>query len=45
MSPEKLANNWGISLEAAKRAIEKTTQKGIRSVANPSHIPSFSHKK
>jgi hypothetical protein len=36
MSPEKLANNWGIGLEAAKRTIEKTTQRGIRSVANPS---------
>lgn len=36
MSPEKLANNWSIRLEAAKRTIEKTMQRGIRSVADPS---------
>ena len=36
MSPEKLASNWNIGLEAAKRTLEKTTQRGIRSVANPS---------
>jgi hypothetical protein len=36
MSPEKLASNWNIGLDAAKRTLKCTTQKGIRSVSNPS---------
>jgi hypothetical protein len=36
MSPERLANNWGIGIEATKRTLQKTTQRGIRSIADPS---------
>jgi hypothetical protein len=35
MTAERLARNWCISLEAAKRTLEVTTQRGIRTVANP----------
>jgi hypothetical protein len=35
MTAERLAKNWCISLEAAKRTLEVTTQQGIRTVANP----------
>ena len=31
-----LARNWGIGLQAAKQTVKVTTQRGIRSIANPS---------
>ena len=36
ITPEALVQNWGIGLEAAKRTVEATTQRGIRTVANAS---------
>jgi hypothetical protein len=36
MTAERLASNWNISLEAAKRTLQVTTQRGIRTVSNPS---------
>ena len=36
MSAAKLANRWNIGLDAAKRTLDRTTQRGIRLVANPS---------
>jgi hypothetical protein len=36
ISPEVLVKRWCISLEAATKTLDKTTQKGIRTVANPS---------
>jgi len=36
ITPEQLARNWRIGLETAKRTLEVTTQRGIRTVANPS---------
>ena len=36
ISPETLASKWNIGLEAAKRTLKATTQRGIRSSANPS---------
>jgi hypothetical protein len=35
LTAEKLAKNWSISLEAAKQTLQVTTQRGIRTVANP----------
>jgi hypothetical protein len=35
ISPEVLAKNWSIGLEAAKRRIDVTTQRGVRTVSNP----------
>lgn len=35
VDPDKLANRWGISLDAAKRTVRQTTQRGIRSVLHP----------
>jgi transposase len=35
ISPEKLAQNWSIGIEAAKRTVEVTTQRGVRTVSNP----------
>ena len=32
LTPEKLSQRWGIGLEAAKRTMKVTTQKGIRNV-------------
>ena len=32
---EDLSKRWGISLEAAANTINNTTQRGIRTVANP----------
>jgi hypothetical protein len=36
LSAERLAKNWVISLDAAKQTLEVTTQRGVRTVANPS---------
>jgi hypothetical protein len=36
LSAERLAANGGISLDAAKQTLEVTTQRGVRTVANPS---------
>jgi hypothetical protein len=36
MTADRLARNWNISLEAAKRTLQVTTQRGIRTVSNPS---------
>jgi hypothetical protein len=36
LSPEALSRTWGIGLIAAKRTLEATTQKGVRSVVYPS---------
>ena len=35
LQPATLARNWGIGLEAAKRTLLATTQRGIRTVSNP----------
>lgn len=36
LDPNKLAQTWGIGLEAAKRTIQATTQRGMRTVLHPS---------
>jgi hypothetical protein len=36
LSADKLAKNWAISLDAAKQTLDVTTQRGVRTVANPS---------
>ena len=36
ITPEALVQNWGIGLEAAKRTVEATTQRVIRTTANAS---------
>jgi hypothetical protein len=36
ISAEHVAKNWGISIEQAKQTVARTTQRGIRTVANPS---------
>jgi Reverse transcriptase (RNA-dependent DNA polymerase) len=36
ISPERLARTWNIGLPAAKKTLQVTTQKGVRSVLNPS---------
>jgi hypothetical protein len=36
ITAEHVANNWGISIESAKQTVARTTQRGIRTVANPS---------
>ena len=41
---ETLAKNWGIGLQAAKQTIKVTTQRGIRTVANPSQSRRFRTK-
>jgi hypothetical protein len=35
ISPEILAKNWSIGIEAAKRTVDVTTQRGVRTVSNP----------
>jgi len=35
ITAEDLVQNWGISLEAAKRTVEGTTQRGVRTVGCP----------
>ena len=35
LTAERLAKNWSISIEAAKQTLQVTTQRGIRTVANP----------
>ena len=35
LSPQILARRWGTHLETAKRTLDKTTQRGVRSVLNP----------
>ena len=35
ISPETVAKNWGIGLETARKTLEVTTQKGLRSVLHP----------
>lgn len=35
LKPERLARNWGIDLSTAKRTIEVTTQRGVRTVLHP----------
>ena len=35
LHPERLARNWGIGIEAAKRTLQATTQRGIRTISNP----------
>ena len=35
MSPQLLARRWGTHLETAKRTLDATTQRGVRSVLNP----------
>ena len=35
MTPYDLARRWNIGLEAAKRTLLKTTQRGLRTVPNP----------
>ena len=36
IEPAKLARKWGIGLEAAKRTIHMTTQRGICTILHPS---------
>jgi hypothetical protein len=36
VGPERLSKTWNIGIEAAKRTCDSTTQKGVRSVLNPS---------
>lgn len=36
IEPEVLAKRWGIGLEQAKRTLERTTQRSLRTVAHPS---------
>ncbi|MGL4350630.1 MAG: hypothetical protein ACRCT2_08740, partial [Plesiomonas shigelloides] len=36
ITAEKLAKNWGISLERAEKTIKATTQRGVRTVLHPS---------
>ena len=36
LDPETLAQRWGIGIAAAKKTIERTTQRGFRTVAHPS---------
>ena len=36
MSATRLAATWNIGIDAAKHTLEMTTQRGVRSVANPS---------
>ena len=36
IQPSELARRWGIGIEAAKRTLNVTTQRGIRTVAHPS---------
>ena len=35
-TPEQLVKTWGIGIETAKRTLQSTTQRGIKTVANPS---------
>ena len=35
VSPQLLARRWGTHLEMAKRTLDATTQRGVRSVLNP----------
>ena len=35
MTPERLAKTWDIRIDKAKRTLNVTTQRGIRSIANP----------
>ena len=35
ISPERLAKNWRIGLEAAKRTVQVTTQRGVRTILHP----------
>mmetsp|Transcript_37601 Transcript_37601/g.53010 ORF Transcript_37601/g.53010 Transcript_37601/m.53010 type:complete len:1380 (-) Transcript_37601:246-4385(-) len=35
LSPESLSSRWGIGLDTAARTLKVTTQRGIRTVANP----------
>ena len=36
ITPEQLATNWNIDLDTARRTVEVTTQRGVRTVSNPS---------
>jgi len=36
LTAERLAKNWSISLDAAKQTLKVTTQRGVRTTANPS---------
>jgi hypothetical protein len=36
LTAERLAKNWGISLDSAKQTLDVTTQRGVRTTANPS---------
>jgi hypothetical protein len=36
MTAQRLAKNWGISLDSAKQTLNVTTQRGVRTTANPS---------
>lgn len=36
--PDTLSKRWGISLEAARRTIKCTTQRGVRSVLHPPRL-------
>jgi hypothetical protein len=36
LTPEALAKKWNIGLDAAKRTLQVATQRGIRTVADPS---------
>ena len=38
ITPELLAKNWRISLDAAKKTIKVTTKRGIRTVSSPSYL-------
>ena len=35
VGPRMLAKNWGIGLDAARRTVEATTQKGVRMILHP----------
>ena len=35
VGPCTLAKNWGIGLDAARRTVEATTQKGVRTILHP----------
>jgi hypothetical protein len=36
LTAERLAKNWGISLDSTKQTLKVTTQRGVRTTANPS---------
>jgi hypothetical protein len=36
LTTERLAKNWGVSLDSAKQILKVTAQRGVRTTANPS---------